>query len=78
MKSTNEIRCMTFLTLFLAGNKLSFFLASVEILRRSMWGLLRVEYEHIKFINKKTPGESHFCSFFNAILCVIVITSCIL
>jgi hypothetical protein len=39
-----------------AGTKLSIFLGSLEIVRRSLWGLLRTEYEHIKFVNKKTPG----------------------
>eukprot|EP01034_Spumella_vulgaris_P031194 gene31194-38545_t len=41
---------------FLSGIKLGVFLASMEIFCRSIWGLLRVEYEHLKFANAKTPG----------------------
>jgi hypothetical protein len=40
----------------LGGYKLSFFLGSMEILRRSMWGILRVEYEHLKLIKQHVPG----------------------
>eukprot|EP01034_Spumella_vulgaris_P026956 gene26956-33608_t len=43
-------------TSFLTGTKLSVFLASMEVFRRSIWGLLRVEYEHLKLAAKKTPG----------------------
>ncbi len=38
------------------GPVLSFFLGSMEILRRAMWGIFRVEYEHTKFMNKKVLG----------------------
>ena len=38
------------------GYQLSFFLGSMEILRRCMWATLRVEYEHLKMLKKKTPG----------------------
>jgi hypothetical protein len=44
---------------FLAGTKLSIFLASMEVFRRSFWGLLRVENEHLKFANLKTAGMIH-------------------
>ncbi len=40
----------------LVGYQLSFFLGSMEILRRCMWGMLRVEYEHLKMLKNKTPG----------------------
>ena len=40
----------------LVGYQLSFFLGSMEILRRCMWGMLRVEYEHLKMLKSKTPG----------------------
>jgi hypothetical protein len=39
-----------------AGYQLSFFLGSMEILRRCMWAMLRVEHEHLKMLKKKTPG----------------------
>jgi hypothetical protein len=38
------------------GHQLSFFLGSVEIFRRSMWGIIRVEYEHLKLLNQRAPG----------------------
>ncbi len=40
----------------LIGTQLSFFLGSVEIARRSMWGILRVEFEHLKLLNQRAPG----------------------
>jgi hypothetical protein len=40
----------------LVGPQLSFFLGAVEIIRRSMWGIVRVEWEHIKLFNQQTPG----------------------
>jgi hypothetical protein len=40
----------------LVGYQLSFFLGSMEIIRRCMWGILRVEYEHLKMLKNKTPG----------------------
>ena len=49
------------------GPLFSIYLGSVEIFRRFMWGLLRVEWEHIKWATKKkvgyrieSVGESHF------------------
>jgi hypothetical protein len=38
------------------GSKLEFFLASMELLRRAMWGLLKTEYEHIRNVEAKKPG----------------------
>lgn len=38
------------------GPQLSFFLGSMEIVRRAMWGVFRVEYEHLKHVTKGTPG----------------------
>ncbi len=38
------------------GHQLSFFLGSVEIARRSMWGIIRVEYEHLKMLKQRAPG----------------------
>lgn len=36
--------------------QLSFFLGSMEIVRRSMWGILRVEWEHLKHLKQGNPG----------------------
>ncbi len=38
------------------GYQLKLFIGSMEILRRCMWGILRVEYEHLKMLRNKTPG----------------------
>jgi hypothetical protein len=38
------------------GYQLNLFVGSMEILRRCMWGALRVEYEHLKLLKSKTPG----------------------
>lgn len=38
------------------GYQLKLFIASMELLRRCMWGILRVEYEHLKMLRNKTPG----------------------
>ena len=38
------------------GNRLTFFLGSLEILRRSMWSIFRVEWEHVKLLNQNKPG----------------------
>ena len=40
----------------LLGHQLSFFLGSVEIIRRSMWGILRVENEHLRLLSQHAPG----------------------
>ena len=40
----------------LVGYQLSFFLGSMEIARRSMWGIIRVEWEHLKMLRQNTPG----------------------
>eukprot|EP00981_Chlorochromonas_danica_P008656 scaffold2266_cov166-Ochromonas_danica.AAC.6 len=40
----------------LVGAKLSLFMGSMEIIRRSMWGLFRVEWEHVKSVRNDTPG----------------------
>jgi hypothetical protein len=40
----------------LGGYKLSFFMGAMEILRRSMWGILRVEWEHLKLMKQHAPG----------------------
>jgi hypothetical protein len=40
----------------LVGTQMTFCLASLEIVRRAMWGLLRVEFEHLKFAQKGTVG----------------------
>jgi hypothetical protein len=40
----------------LIGYQLSFFLGAMEILRRCMWGVFRVEFEHIKMMKNKSPG----------------------
>lgn len=40
----------------LVGYQLSFFLGAVEIFRRAMWGILRVEYEHLKLLKQHAPG----------------------
>lgn len=45
----------------LFGPMFSIYLGSFEILRRAMWGILRVEWEHIKLANKHEVG-------FNSIL----------
>jgi hypothetical protein len=42
--------------LFLTGPTLSVFLGSIEIMRRSMWGHFRVEWEHLKYMTKDVPG----------------------
>ncbi len=41
------------------GTRLSLFFASMEIVRRSLWGLLRVEFEHVKFNRRDLPGEAY-------------------
>jgi hypothetical protein len=38
------------------GPQLNFCLASLEIVRRAMWGIFRLEYEHLKFVKKGTVG----------------------
>eukprot|EP01034_Spumella_vulgaris_P028271 gene28271-35107_t len=40
----------------LIGPKMSFCLASLEIARRAMWGIFRLEFEHLKFVKKGTVG----------------------
>lgn len=40
----------------LVGYQLSLFVGSMEIIRRCMWGFLRVEYEHLKMLRQQTPG----------------------
>lgn len=44
------------LQVLLFGHFVSILLGTVEILRRAMWGLLRVEYEHICCHEKKMVG----------------------
>jgi EXS family len=41
------------------GPSLSIWFGSLEILRRAMWGMFRVEHEHVKFARKKAIG---FCN----------------
>lgn len=43
-------------TVDLFGPMFSIYLGSFEILRRAMWGILRVEWEHIKLANKHEIG----------------------
>lgn len=38
------------------GPQLSFFLCSMEIIRRAMWGVFRLEYEHLKNVQKGAVG----------------------
>lgn len=38
------------------GPTFKLFSGSLEIIRRSLWGHFRVEYEHIKFVRDKKPG----------------------
>ena len=38
------------------GPQLSFFLGSMEIVRRAMWGFFRLEYEHLKNVQKGAAG----------------------
>lgn len=40
----------------LVGAKLSMFMGTIEIVRRSIWGIFRVEWEHVKSIRNETPG----------------------
>ncbi len=42
------------------GPKLSLFLGSMEICRRAMWGCFRLEYEHLKHVQKGSPGFLKF------------------
>lgn len=46
---------MTYLGV-LVGAKLSLFMGSMEIIRRSIWGAFRVEWEHVKSVKADTPG----------------------
>eukprot|EP01039_Chlorochromonas_danica_P003872 gene3872-4230_t len=38
------------------GYRLNFFLGSLEILRRTLWGCFRVEWEHLKLLKQGQPG----------------------
>eukprot|EP01031_Cornospumella_fuschlensis_P025021 gene25021-30224_t len=40
----------------IVGYQLAFFLGSLEILRRGMWAILRVEFEHVKLLSQGKPG----------------------
>lgn len=40
----------------LVGGKLSLLMGSVEIIRRSIWGIFRLEWEHVKLLKNATPG----------------------
>lgn len=40
----------------MVGAKLSLFMGSMEIIRRSIWGIFRVEWEHVKCCRNDTPG----------------------
>lgn len=42
------------------GPQLSLFLGSMEIFRRAMWGCFRLEYEHLKHVQKGSPGFLKF------------------
>jgi len=43
-------------TIFGIGPKLALFMGTCEIARRSMWGIFRVEWEHLKFVDKHVIG----------------------